>query len=84
MFFGEFAALAVATIVLKLRSAARDRYFDLIPLAAVCGATRFAVLPTDFNRALLPCYLMVLIAFVETCCTILSIPPPKAAWTSVG
>ena len=45
----------------------RDKYVHLIVLAGIIGAARMIVLPTEAFRALLPCYMIVTVAFIQAC-----------------
>lgn len=45
----------------------RDRYVHLVLLAGLIGAARMIVMPEEFFRALLPCYMMVTVAFIQAC-----------------
>jgi len=70
-YFGIFAAIGWSAIFLTIRRwSYDDKYLHLVLIATVCAATRVMVLAYDFARALLPCYLMLLIAFVHACCSL--------------
>ncbi len=69
-YFAIFAVMAWATLCLKFRGRiGQDQYLHLVGIAAACAVTRVMVLPYDYARALLPCYLMILIGFVQACCS---------------
>ncbi len=66
--FGMFAALALGTVgIAATRRCWSDRYVHLVTLAGLCATARYAILPGDFDRAFVPPYTMVLIAFVAMC-----------------
>jgi hypothetical protein len=72
--FDPMAALAVfilvafGALVMKVRAGNfRDRYFHLVCLVFILAGCRMIILPTSFYRALLPCYILATIAFIQAC-----------------
>jgi hypothetical protein len=45
----------------------QDQYMQLLILVALTAAARLLVLPTEAFRALLPCYMLVTIVFINAC-----------------
>jgi hypothetical protein len=63
-----FVLIGIGGLCLKVKSDPfTDRYAHLIVIAAVLMVARMIILPSEAFRALLPCYIMVTIAFVHAC-----------------
>jgi hypothetical protein len=63
-----FLLIGYAALCLKAGTAmVRDKYVHLLVIAAVIAAGRMLVLPTEAFRAILPCYMLVTVAFVNAC-----------------
>lgn len=74
-----FALIAFGALVLTYGfGMLRDRYVHLILLAAFIAVVRMIILPTEAFRALLPCYMLVTVAFIHACarCKQLAFGPP--------
>jgi hypothetical protein len=70
-YFAIFAALGWGALWLKPpQSWWTDRYVHLLGFAVVAAAIRFVILPDEEFRALLPAYLIILVAFVQACCAL--------------
>jgi hypothetical protein len=66
--FGTAVLLAFGAVARKLHAREwRDPYLQLVFLAFVFMAVRTMILPADAYRALLPAYMMILVAFVQAC-----------------
>jgi hypothetical protein len=63
-----FILIAFGALVMKVREGNfKDRYFHLVCVVIILAVCRMIVLPTSFYRALLPCYILATIAFVQAC-----------------
>ncbi len=63
-----FVLIGFGGLCLKARfDPLRDRYVHLIVIAAILMVARMIILPSEAFRALLPCYMMLIIAFVHAC-----------------
>jgi hypothetical protein len=66
--FGTAVLLAFGAVARKLHARDwRNPYLQLVFLAFVFMAARTLILPADAYRALLPAYMMILVAFVQAC-----------------
>ena len=75
--FGALCLKASRSILTMLH----DRYMQLLMLVALTAAARMLVLPTEAFRALLPCYMLVTIVFIEACALLRS---PHAEVSPLG